>query len=78
MGRERVTGSEKRGGGVREAAQREFFIHCLGNNFVQMRFGKQLQKGSDNSRYKLKHFHLHKYAFGDLENFFYQTGQWGR
>lgn len=63
---------------MKESAQREFFIQRLGNNFVQMRFGKRLQKGSDNSRYKLKHFYLHKYAFGRLGNFFHQTGQWER
>lgn len=62
VGRGRVTESEKRGGGVREAAQRELFIHFLGNNFVQMRFGKLLQKCSDNSTYTLKHFHLRRSA----------------
>lgn len=73
MGRGRVTGSEKRGGGVREAAQREFFIHCLGNNFVQMRVGKLPQKCSDNSRYTLKHFHLHKHAVWHLTNLFHDS-----
>lgn len=73
VGRGRVTGSEKRGGGVKEAAQREFFIHCLGNNFVQMRFGKLPQKCSDNSRYTLKHFHLHKHAVWHLTLLFHDS-----